>query len=582
MDYMDVISAELDDANLEDVSLTSLYPFMSFDPDLAMPDVVRSFDSTTPVATETYWFPLEAFCASSRPSTPLPLKAEPDVPLLTPPPSTRKRKALVSPPSLSPKSKAPKQQTQSRPNTPLPPQTPLQASLHEGKKRICSEERINKIVGEEERTMECRKELEDLILEVYENLQSDGVNILLPDDIARKIHGMVHLHRACSKSGDVAEDGSLIACGPGCSHDVKMRNPEDDEQVPFIGEEEIFRVQRMIEEHMAKIDMEVTPMVEHALELATHVDEPAPVSSDDEDERVEMLETILESPTPMSPMSPVIPWTVKEPTLDTSSQYSIDEDLKEIQTLNNQFDEMFEFMQKEFPDMANPARYSPGLDATDVESCDGSIMDEAGSDLTPPGSPFQENEKLLEIAPRPKEVAHTMVKPAVVKKVQSALPTPRKKSLQSLPAPLKKSQASLPTPLKKTQTQLPTPLKKSLVKGALTPAPPSRAVRTLARPPASVPKPSLPPLVRTRKYSNASDTSDAATVVSKQDMAAKRREEKDKREMQAREEAQKLREQRRALAESKAEADKAARAAKVEMVKRRREEREKRVLLTTK
>ncbi|CAK4650125.1 unnamed protein product [Aphanomyces euteiches] len=43
--------------------------------------------------------------------------------------------------------------------------------------------------------MECRKELEDLILEVYENLQSDGVNILLPDDIARKIHGMVHLVR---------------------------------------------------------------------------------------------------------------------------------------------------------------------------------------------------------------------------------------------------------------------------------------------------------------------------------------------------------------------------------------------------
>ncbi|RHZ12855.1 hypothetical protein DYB31_006644, partial [Aphanomyces astaci] len=42
-------------------------------------------------------------------------------------------------------------------------------------------------------TMECRKELEDLILEVYENLQSDGVNILLPDEIARKIHGMVHL-----------------------------------------------------------------------------------------------------------------------------------------------------------------------------------------------------------------------------------------------------------------------------------------------------------------------------------------------------------------------------------------------------
>ncbi|KAF0698199.1 Aste57867_11184 [Aphanomyces stellatus] len=123
MDYMDVISAELDDANLEDGSLTSLDPFMSFDPDLAMPDVVRSFDSTTPVATETYWFPLEAFCAPSRPSTPLPLKAEPDVPLLTPPPSTRKRKALVSPPSLSPKSKASKQQTQSRPNTPLRPQT---------------------------------------------------------------------------------------------------------------------------------------------------------------------------------------------------------------------------------------------------------------------------------------------------------------------------------------------------------------------------------------------------------------------------------------------------------------------------
>ncbi|KAH9115369.1 hypothetical protein AeMF1_010584 [Aphanomyces euteiches] len=413
--------------------------------------------------------------------------------------------------------------------------------------------------------MECRKELEDLILEVYENLHSDGVNILLPDDIARKIHGMVHLHRACSKNGDVSEDGSLIACGPGCSHDPKDENQEDGE-VPSIAAEEILRVQQMIEEHMAKIDMEVTPIVEQAIAVATHVEvEP----QDIEDDTRDVLETIPESPVVSE--SPVINWEVKLPNVETASLSSMDDDLKEIQFLNNQFDEMFQFMQKEFPDMQNPARYSPGLDATDVESCDGSIMDEAGRDLSPPSSPLL---KPIEAMHHVKAVFPTtrIVKP-VVKKLEA--PTSTKKS--QLPTPLKKSQ--LPTPSK--ASQLPTPLKNSVTKTA----PPSKTTRSLLRPPASVPKPTTTAIpTRTRKFSNASDGSDIITTVSKQeskqDLASKRREEKEKREILAREEAKKMREHRRALVESKAEADRAARAAKAEMVRRRREEREKRILST--
>ncbi|RQM27870.1 hypothetical protein B5M09_007199 [Aphanomyces astaci] len=447
-------------------------------------------------------------------------------------------------------------------------------SLREALPRNVKDLSTEKITIQEEgsvdmTTMECRKELEDLILEVYENLQSDGVNILLPDEIARKIHGMVHLHRACSMSGDVAADGSLIACGPGCSHDPKDGQPEsnnNDDGTPKIPEEEVFRVQQMIEAYMAQIDEEMTPMVEHAISVATtHVAVPSyndmTEPESEEDVRESVLESIPESP--VAPLSPVsLPWSAQVPSsVETASQYSMDDDLNTTESLNNQYDEIFQFMKQEFPDEA--ARYSPGLDATDVESCDGSVMDhDPAQDVTPPPSPrpvFTSKLPVLTAASRPRK---QYVAPASVSKA-----TMVKKTMPQPPPT---------TPFKRT------PLPASL-KNKVAMVPPTKSTRSLLRPPASVPKPTTVPL-RTRKFSNASDCSDVIITSvpkqeSKQDMAAKRREEKEKRELAAREEAQKLREHRRALAESKADAEKAIRAAKVDMVKRRREERDKRVLV---
>ncbi|RHY31568.1 hypothetical protein DYB32_003375 [Aphanomyces invadans] len=331
----------------------------------------------------------------------------------------------------------------------------------------------------------------------------------------------------------------------------------------------------MIEAYMAQIDMEVTPMVEQAIAVATtHVAGPSDlgnrvvesiVADEDVHVRNSTLESIPESPlAPLSPAS-ATPWcsvqdlTKTEVSMETSSQYSMDDELKEIESLNNQYDEMFQFMQKEFPDLAT--RYSPGLDATDVESCDGSVMDDPAQDLTPPPSPKPMKSKLPVMDGR--RATKQYVAPASVSKVMMM-----KKS----------SNTESSTQFKcAVQTPLPTPLKNKVAQ-----APPTKTSRSRLRPPASVPKPATLPL-RTRKFSMASDSSDVIITSvpkqeSKQDLAAKRREEKEKREAAAREEAQKVREHRRLLAETKAEAEKAARVAKIDLVKRRREERDKRVL----
>lgn len=55
---------------------------------------------------------------------------------------------------------------------------------------------------EEERDMPPIDELENLILEAYNNMQSDGEFIFLPDEVAQKLHQVAMMVRLALKRGD--------------------------------------------------------------------------------------------------------------------------------------------------------------------------------------------------------------------------------------------------------------------------------------------------------------------------------------------------------------------------------------------
>ncbi|EQC41467.1 hypothetical protein SDRG_01434 [Saprolegnia diclina VS20] len=72
---------------------------------------------------------------------------------------------------------------------------------------------------------DCTHELEDLLVEVFESLATDGP--ILPEHVARKLHGMVHLHRLCSHrySSDFVGT-SCLECG-----EARRSNQADSDEL---------------------------------------------------------------------------------------------------------------------------------------------------------------------------------------------------------------------------------------------------------------------------------------------------------------------------------------------------------------
>ncbi|OQS03167.1 hypothetical protein THRCLA_04526 [Thraustotheca clavata] len=615
---------------------------------------------------------------------------------------------------------------------------------------------------------DCTHELEELLLEVYESLETDGVDLLLPDHIARKLHGMVHLHRSCSQqySMDFVDVTSCLDCGKN-QEEVEERHPElvmerpelvvegvwrnEHPELVIEGEENYTqetkwmpqsnndRPELVIElegtkEEAPEVDNRHEPMCmvkeqEHPVlvieEPTNEVDEQCNMHPVLEISAVDATSTLSPSFTPMPvieeedfetasivstldltevadkaivPM-PVIPQSPESQSMqsDDETVTSIDFDFEQISSLNNEYDEFFEFMHQELepettstrkpsascelPSTTISTRYSPGFDSTDDESDDDepllitssplltkiaiesmpcpapiALAKELStkSPLVQPAKSIRQNLKIdlpydktttspLLMSKRAASLSPHLTSKSAPAQVKPTPPTrrssaPTTTTARAVAAPTTRSshgstsssQKTGVTPLKRTMSASSvhnsTPKRNGLAtshhpsnptatlkrtmsasslhstattsstrsavqnpqyssvtttRGGLTPRKSKEMTtpRKLTTPttPRSSPSPKLPPTPKAASTPRSfASTPRAANNSAEQrhEVALKRREEKERREAALREEAHKMREERRALVEAKHEQERQHRA---ELLKKRQLEREQRI-----
>ncbi|OQR97923.1 hypothetical protein ACHHYP_09452 [Achlya hypogyna] len=361
---------------------------------------------------------------------------------------------------------------------------------------------------------DCTHELEDLLLEVFESLEAAGDELVLPEYVARKLHGMVHLHRACSHrwSADNFVDTSCLECGearssnqeeatlascdevpmPEVKTEVVLARPElvvegvpawismtkqsehpelviecdDDDEVdldsraewPLPSGQEHPEIVIELEEPASTshpeivialdsvelpvpcehpeliIELDTAPATEtsDATEGNDHVEQmpspsfvPLPVIVEEETDASSVVSTLdLLEPLGKPLMVPSVPVAPQSP--ETQSMHSDDEtvtsidlDLEHLQSLNNEYDEFFEFMNHELESDV-PSSSSSSAPQFDDESATSSDDD---SDYNQPVHVLRSPVKTPVPAPSPAPIALAEAPAKVIK--PTAIPRPK-------------------------------------------------------------------------------------------------------------------------------------------------------------